>query len=237
MADKTINDLTAATSLNGGDLFEIENTGNNSRKITAANMRPYFDIEGNAAQTKPLAASFTLENAGTASMADGTNGLVLTAPSATVNARFMRYTAGLPGASWTLTTRARQIGPNNGSVHTCAIICRNSTNGRLLTFADVSNTNIGIGRWASYTSNNAVPVTYSAQLSQIPWRRVSSDGTTLTFSVSCDGAEWSIVGTEAIATYLTASGGGSLDQVGIGLIFGAASTVSQKNIFQSFTLA
>lgn len=39
MADKTINDLTAATTLADGDLFEIENTGNNSRKITVANAR------------------------------------------------------------------------------------------------------------------------------------------------------------------------------------------------------
>lgn len=42
MADKTINDLTAATTLAAGDLFEIENTGNNSRKITAANVRTYM---------------------------------------------------------------------------------------------------------------------------------------------------------------------------------------------------
>lgn len=41
MADKTINDLTATSALNDGDLFELENTGNNSRKITAANLRTY----------------------------------------------------------------------------------------------------------------------------------------------------------------------------------------------------
>lgn len=42
MADKTINDLTAATSLSSGDLLEIENTSNNSRKITAANAKNYM---------------------------------------------------------------------------------------------------------------------------------------------------------------------------------------------------
>jgi hypothetical protein len=42
MADKTINDLTATTSLVDGDLFEIENTGNNSRKITAANVKQHM---------------------------------------------------------------------------------------------------------------------------------------------------------------------------------------------------
>lgn len=39
MADKTIADFTEATSLSVGDLFEIENTGNNSRKITLATLR------------------------------------------------------------------------------------------------------------------------------------------------------------------------------------------------------
>jgi hypothetical protein len=42
VADKTINDLTATSTLADGDLFEIENASNNSRKITAANARIYM---------------------------------------------------------------------------------------------------------------------------------------------------------------------------------------------------
>lgn len=38
MADKTINDLTESTTLAAGDLFEIENAGGNSRKMSAANL-------------------------------------------------------------------------------------------------------------------------------------------------------------------------------------------------------
>lgn len=219
--------LAAGTS---GQFLKTNGAGANPAWAAAG------DPEGEAALTKPLAASFTLENAGTASMADGTNGLVLTAPSATANARFMRYTAGLPGASWTLTTRGRVIGPHNGAVHVRAIMVRNSTNGRLLTFGDVSNTNTGCQRWSSYTAASTSPFSYGICAADIPWRRLTSDGTTLSFYVSSDGQEWSLVGTEAIVSYLTAAGGGSLDQVGIGLFFGAASTVAQKNIFQSFTL-
>ncbi len=37
MANKKISDFTAATTLAGGDLLEIENAGGNSRKITATN--------------------------------------------------------------------------------------------------------------------------------------------------------------------------------------------------------
>lgn len=38
MADKTIADFTATTAVASGDLFEMENTSNNSRKITASNL-------------------------------------------------------------------------------------------------------------------------------------------------------------------------------------------------------
>jgi hypothetical protein len=39
MADKKISDFTAATSLDPSDLFEIENTGGNSRKVTLSTLR------------------------------------------------------------------------------------------------------------------------------------------------------------------------------------------------------
>lgn len=233
-------DLDDATDVNApspsnGDVLTWDSTpGEWVAAVPASGGDP--DPDGNAALTKPLAASFTLENAGTASMADGTNGLVLTAPSATVNARFIRYTAGIPGASWTLTMRGRVIGPQTANVHALVIMVRNSTNGRLLTFGNNTNVLIGCNRWASYTSASTSPFSYAASVSETPWRRVSSDGTTLSFYVSCDGEEWSLIGTEAIASYLTATGGGSLDQVGVGLFFGAASTVGQKHIFQHFTL-
>lgn len=38
MANKRINDLTATTTLNSGDVFPLDNTTPNSRKITAANL-------------------------------------------------------------------------------------------------------------------------------------------------------------------------------------------------------
>lgn len=42
MADKTINDLTAATAMAATDLFEIENAGGNSRKLTGAQIVSYL---------------------------------------------------------------------------------------------------------------------------------------------------------------------------------------------------
>lgn len=193
------------------------------------------DPDGNAALTKPLASAFTLENAGTASMTDGTNGILLTCPSATVNLRFMRYTAGLPGSSWTLTMRSRPMTPHNAVVHQRCIMMRNSTSGRLVVFSDPGTPNIGMSRWASYTAFNANIFTYQAYNADMPWRRIVCNGTTLTAWTSVDGQDWFQIGSETIATYLTATGG-TLDQVGLGQVLGAASTLTTGSIFQSFTL-
>lgn len=45
MADKKISDLTAVTSIAPGDLFEIENAGGNSRKVTSVNAIPILLIQ------------------------------------------------------------------------------------------------------------------------------------------------------------------------------------------------
>lgn len=54
MADKTISDFTAATSLASADLFEIENAGGNSRKVTfatlLASLAPIRKLHGNVTQ-------------------------------------------------------------------------------------------------------------------------------------------------------------------------------------------
>lgn len=56
MADKKISDLTAASSLAAGDLFEIENTGGNSRKATVQLIADYLQSLG---AVRRLHSSFT----------------------------------------------------------------------------------------------------------------------------------------------------------------------------------
>lgn len=182
--------------------------------------------------TKPLAASFTLDNAGTASMADGVFGIVLTMPSSAFNVRFIRYTAGIPGASWTLIMRGSMVTPFlSASIHHNAVLIRNSANGRIINFAH-NNAVVLVQRFSSYNAFNANIRADAASYGMSPgWKKVTSDGTTLSFYTSSNGSDWGLIAQEAIATYL-----GALDQVGIGSVNTSGSGVTNIDVFESFTL-
>lgn len=185
-----------------------------------------------SAGAKPVVADFTLDNAGTASMADGTGGIVLTMPSSTINIRFIRYGVA-PSSSFKVILRSTALSPyRNGNIHNGgAIILRNSSSGKLITFS-CSNASIYMQRWAGYASFNASPLNgvalfYNMQI----WRKVESDGTTLSFYLSADGLDWGLIATEALASYIS-----SVDQVGMGSINGAASGLTNYDSFNSFAL-
>lgn len=188
------------------------------------------------APIKPLVANYTLDNAGTASMANGTYGIALTMPSSTVNIRMIRLNAGLPGASWTAILRSSMVTPYaTNTIHHGAIFLRNSTSGRLIAYG-ANNGQANVGRWASYTSFTSSILTATINYGrELFWEKITSDGTTLRFFTSSNGVDWGEVASEAIATYLTATGG-SLDQIGFGSINGAASSVTNIDLFESFTV-
>ena len=49
MSTKQIKDLTEVTSLNSGDVFAIDNTSNNTRKITKANLEASLSVSASPA--------------------------------------------------------------------------------------------------------------------------------------------------------------------------------------------
>jgi hypothetical protein len=181
---------------------------------------------------KPLLADFTFENQGTASAADGSFGIVLTMPSTTVNIRFLRYTAGLPGSSWDLRLRSSALIPySSNTIHHGAILMRNSANGRIINFAQAGS-QIVIQTWSAYNAFNA---TISAPATTVGtegfWKRVTCDGTNVLFWTSANGLDWAEIGSTTIAAYI-----GNIDQVGIGTNLGAASGVTNVDILEHFSL-
>jgi hypothetical protein len=49
--------------------------------------------------------------------------------------------------------------------------------------------------------------------------------------MSPNGVDWGLLGTEAIATYIS-----TVDEIGFGSVNGAASGVTNYDIFESFTI-
>lgn len=220
--------LSAGTS---GQILRTNGAGNNPAWATISGGGADAGIF-ETSPSKPLLADFTLENAGTASAANGTFGIVLTMPSTTTNVRFLRYTAGLPGSSWDVKIRASMITPYfTANIHHCALLLRNSANGRIINFAQNGGNIVG-QNWSSYTAFASGIFSFAGVYGpQGFWKRITSDGTTLRFYTSVNGVDWGEIGSVAIATYI-----GAVDQIGFGSLLGAASSVTNADVFESFTL-
>lgn len=169
--------------------------------------------------TKPSSSSFSWVNQGDASVADGTNSMVVTLPAnASTNTRILVETA--PSTPFDIYARIDGVKPMKQFV-SHGILLRNSTNGRFLALWDSARLNAGTNwqwsvlfeRWASATSFNA-EVTVSPDTGSRPkWFRMNVTSTTATAYVSTDGLDWVSLGSDTLASYLTATG--SADQIGV----------------------
>lgn len=180
-------------------------------------------------RVKPVAADFTLQNAGTASITDGTNGVVIDAPApGSANIRFMRDNTTLPATPYTVIVRSEPICPFFGTAHySQCIILRNSTTGAIV-IAGFYNGGILAQHWSDYT-------TYSSGLfgptpvdRMLPWHKVTDDGTSIIFSVSPDGEDWFEYLSTAYGGYL-----GTPDQVGVGCFVNSEAAM---DLIQSFEI-
>lgn len=143
-----------------------------------------------------------------------------------------------------ITARMASTDINFGTGYDMALMLRNSTNGRFVAFMNYNNGSGFLSQnWTSTAnmatsgfSGNLTNATYYGNAKTFPWRRVviPAGGASFTYQVSTDGDTWhDVAGSVAItlASYLTAAGGGTLDQVGFGA-FG----VRAGSILQSWTM-
>ncbi len=183
----------------------------------------------------PRVADFTLENAGTASMADNPHGITLTVPSATSNIRFIRYNAGPPSTPYSVVVRMQSVdgAVNLTTAYSLCLIFRNSGSSKVLIAGTYSN-GLLAQSWSSYTAFNAnlsaVPVAVNPSLTNYPWFKAVNDGTNVSWFFSIDGDVWypTAWATTALVTYIA-----SVDQIGFGIFTGAPG-VTVTNAFQSF---
>jgi hypothetical protein len=166
----------------------------------------------------PRIADFTLLNPGTASMVDTETGIRLNTPSAVSN---MRYAAsdGALGATWEVIAKIRALNARTDTTQFQRGLAVKNTNGRLLTLHDRAGSGIvTVDRWGNYTSpggGSGLGNLSTANLYEMPWRKISFDGATYSFACSPTGFddEFYTFYTEASATYFTAVGG-AVESVG-----------------------
>lgn len=122
------------------------------------------------------------------------------------------------------------------------VMLRNSTNGRFLVYV---NAPLGDGvvtqcvipqRWTNATTFSAAIGAVLETHEDYEWMKVANVAGVLTFSVSMDGKSWTDhPTTEAVAAFLTAAGGGTLDQIGIGFV--QTSGTNLRALLRSFSAA
>lgn len=191
-----------------------------------------------ATPTIPDVSGFTLQNAGTASMANAANsrGIVLTMPSAATNIRFVRKNGAPPAAPYKITARVGYPqGTSSTVIYKGCLIMRNSTSGRILIYGDYNSGQHLFQRWTNYTTfsaNSMAPVSLYS-LPVLPWMRLVNDGVNIAVERSPDGDNWAGYASEPLATFINAAGG-TVDEVGFGS-YGATPGFTNLTLFQSFT--
>lgn len=176
-----------------------------------------------------ISGGWSWRNQGTSTYtADFTNEIAkLSIPSsATANTRIIEQN--VPGADFTVIAKLYPALPVTADSYTAGLVLVNSTSGRLVTLHYRSGNTfnaIRVGRWNSTTSFNATVITSAgggASSSPMPpilapifFKIVTTASkATLNFYISGDGYSWIPLGTETVATFLTATGG-TMDKMGI----------------------
>lgn len=225
MADKQLSALTATAALSTADLFYVSQSGN-SRKATGQQLRVLANPYEAVPTTVPDLSSFTTwRNQGTATITADSYGVYFTGDN---DNEVHIYEQNLPATPFSYYARVRhQV--YSTQLETVQLYAQagfaivNSTNGRVITIScqweriagdENNNYVMAIDRWSSVTANAAQPVSVRSTV-PYSWIRIDVTSTGVTMFGSVDGRRWTSLGTESWASYLTASGGGSADKLGI----------------------
>lgn len=178
-------------------------------------------------RVKPVTSNFTLLNPGTATMTNGTQGIVLNAPNpGGNNIRFIASNTAPPAAPYSVIMRSQPVFYNAGlNRYGNSLILRNSTTGAIIITGDYDQGFLAQG-WSDYFTFATGLYGPQGQDNAPPWQKVENDGTNLKFFMSSDGQDWYEYFSTTIAAHI-----GSVDQVGFGC-FVTNNVVC--DIFQSF---
>lgn len=184
-------------------------------KTNGASADPVWDTVGGGGGygyelfgSVPTGASFTPHNQMSSSLIQGVKSLVVKWIVGGSN-NLETYVVAAPSTPYDVYTRIAFNAPSAAG-HQVGICVRNSSSGKVLAWGFNSGGVITLQQWTTETTfNSAVFNNKWGSGSGFGWLRVNNDGTTLTFYYAMDGETWVTVGTQALATFITAG-----DQIG-----------------------
>ena len=190
----------------------------------------------------PLLADFSWVNQGSATAADGSYALSM---SATNDSTLRMLVQNAPSAPYDVYMRIEDMILSNAAVtssifSTIGIVLRDGPNGDLLFLLLATERLSGDEQNLYYTALQRFTNTpaFSAEplrrynTRPFRWIRANVTSTTVTLYVSLDGVNWLSVGSETISTFV-----GAITQIGIGVMTGSGTTAHQALVHQFGTTA
>ena len=163
--------------------------------------------------TPPVSTAFTWVNQGSATAANNTSSLILTAPAAaSTNLRALVKSA--PSTPYTLTALCYFGGDPSTAVAQSGILLREASSGKAISlhFLNVSGLKLEINKWNSATSWNSSVSSTSTNESfrDRCYFQIANSGSVATFRYSFNGLYWVDITTSNLSGFVTA-----YDQIGL----------------------
>lgn len=156
------------------------------------------------ALTTPLSSAFTWVNQGSATVTDDSSlGMILRAPAASAD----NHRALVQSVGATFTLEAAYIPTIHSANYSgCGVFMRNSSTGRVITFANGNDGGIGGATWTTVSSYNGLlagTVLASGAFNQVVWVKVVQDATNRRYYVGKDRISYLLILTELNTAWTT----------------------------------
>ncbi len=176
----------------------------------------------------PAASGFTLLNANSFTLTDGTYSMLMDSVGTTGGITIASQTP--PSTPYDIIMRAEPLFTPLTNGYHCGVALRNSSSGRIIIAGFYQSNKALVQNWTNYTTYNSDILSPTGALAgdYFPWTRVENDGTNLNFYCSVDGDNWIQYATTTLAAYIS-----SVDQIGPAIFINGNRIITAYQSFEA----